>query len=213
MNHPESVPDDPREIVEAGYDAVADRYGRMGESEDWPRLTWLAKLLDRAESGGAVLDVGCGSGAPADEIIAASRQVVGVDVSNEQVRRARANVPDGRFMHADILSLDFAEGSFAAIVSFYTIEHVPRRRHEELLRRFSTWTSPGGYLLFSMEAGEYDDVQGSWLGVPMFLSCYDPERTKAIVSAAGYRIVETAIENQTEEGRQVPYLWVLARKT
>ncbi len=45
-----------------------------------------------------------------------------------------------------------------------------------------------------MEAGEYDDVMGTWLGVPMFLSCFDPETMKGLVSEAGFELLETAIE-------------------
>ena len=64
----------------------------------------------------------------------------------------------------------------------------------------------------SMEAGEYDDVTGKWLGVPMFISCFDPETMKRLVNRASFEILETAIEVQVEQNHDVPYLWVLARK-
>jgi ubiquinone/menaquinone biosynthesis C-methylase UbiE len=55
-----------REIVEAGYDNVADRYAELeAPGHEWPRMRRLAKLLARIEPGGAVLDVGCGNGVPA----------------------------------------------------------------------------------------------------------------------------------------------------
>jgi ubiquinone/menaquinone biosynthesis C-methylase UbiE len=55
-----------REIVEAGYDDVADRYAELeAPGHEWPRMRWLAKLLAQIEPGRAVLDVGCGNGVPA----------------------------------------------------------------------------------------------------------------------------------------------------
>jgi predicted TPR repeat methyltransferase len=55
-----------REIVEAGYDDVADRYAELeAAGHEWPRMRWLAKLLAQIEPGRAVLDVGCGNGVPA----------------------------------------------------------------------------------------------------------------------------------------------------
>jgi hypothetical protein len=63
-----------------------------------------------------------------------------------------------------------------------------------------------------MEAGEYDDVVGEWLGVPMFISCFEPEKMKQLVSEAGFKILETAIEIQIEQEIEIPYLWLLARK-
>jgi hypothetical protein len=69
-----------------------------------------------------------------------------------------------------------------------------------------------GFLLISMEAGEYDNVTGTWLGVPMFLSCYDPDTMMRLVGEAGFALLETAIEVQVEQGHGILYLWLLARK-
>jgi hypothetical protein len=67
-------------------------------------------------------------------------------------------------------------------------------------------------MLLSIEAGEYDDVMGEWLGVPMFLSCFDPETMRRLVITAGFELLETAIETQVEHSTAIPYLWVLAHK-
>lgn len=61
-------------------------------------------------------------------------------------------------------------------------------------------------------AGDYDDVIGEWLGVPMFISCYDPDTMKRMVNEAGFELLETAIETQLEGGNDIPYLWVLGQK-
>lgn len=213
MNKPQRKdPNNPNDIVETGYDAVADRYGRMEQATNWPRLKWLNSLLKRVELNTTILDVGCGSGVPADRVIQRTHDLVGVDISGEQVQRARLNVPGARFMHADILEADFEDSTFSAVVSFYSIEHIPRAKHKEVFMQFHRWTVPGGYLLISIEAGDYDDVEGEWLGVPMFLSCYPPDRTKELVASVGYEIEESAIEKQFEEDHEVPYLWILARK-
>ena len=74
------------------------------------------------------------------------------------------------------------------------------------------WLRPGGLLLISLEAGDYEAVMGEWLGVPMFLSCYDPETMKRLVVEVGFELLETAIEAQLERNNEVPYLWLLARK-
>jgi hypothetical protein len=82
----------------------------------------------------------------------------------------------------------------------------------QVLRRIATWLKPGGYLLLSLEAADYDDAQGTWLGVPMFLSVFPPQTTKDIVAAAGFQILESSVENQFEEDHDIPYLWILARR-
>jgi len=203
---------DPKRVVERGYDQVAQDYARLEGETEWPRMRWLRKLLNRLEPGSSVLDLGCGSGDPADIEISKEHKVTGVDISQAQINLARQNVPTGHFIHGDAGSVEFQEAHFDAVVSFYTLEHVPRKEHETILQRIYQWLRDGGFLLISIEAGDFDDVMGEWLGVPMFISCFDPETMKQLVTESGFEILETAIETQVEQSNDVPYLWLLARK-
>ena len=90
---------DPKRVVETGYDLVADEYARLEGADQWPRMRWLQKLLDHIEPGSSVLDLGCGSGDPADVEISKQHTVTGVDISQAQVDLARQNVPGGAFLH------------------------------------------------------------------------------------------------------------------
>ncbi len=206
------MPKNPKTIVEEGYDQVAEAYSRLEGDREWPRMKWLEKVLVRLDPGSAVLDLGCGSGDPADIEIARLHKITGVDISGVQVELARRSVPQGKFIHGDLGALDFPNRSFDAVVSFYTLEHLPREQHGEILKRIHGWLRPGGLLLFSHEAGDMNDVTGQWLGVPMFLSVFDPKTMRGLVQDAGFELVETEIESQLEQGREVPYLWILAAR-
>jgi ubiquinone/menaquinone biosynthesis C-methylase UbiE len=205
-------PRDIKQMVARGYDQVALDYDHLEGEAEWPRMAWLNKVLNRLAPGSSVLDLGCGSGDPAGIEIAKQHRLTGVDISQTQIDLARRNVPAGHFLHGDAASVEFPAASFDAVVSFYTLEHIPRREHGAVFRRIHHWLRPGGLLLGSMEAGEYDDVVGEWLGVSMFISCYDPETTRRLVGEAGFDLLETAIELQVEGGTEIPYLWLLARK-
>lgn len=85
-------------------------------------------LLDRVSAGDRVLDVGCGEGRFAAELVRAGAQVVGVDVAEEPLRRARALHPD-----LDLRLLDgeepwlpwpLADASFDVVWAGEVIEHV-----------------------------------------------------------------------------------------
>lgn len=209
-NKPDS--ENPKRVVELGYDKVAHDYAQLEGEIKWPRMRWLQTLLTKLEPGSSVLDLGCGSGDPADVEISKAHKITGVDVSQVQINLARQNVPTGHFIQGDAGSVEFPPASFDAVVSFYTIEHIPRKEHEALLRHIHQWLRAGGFLLISIEAGEYDDIIGEWLGVPMFISCYKPETMKQLVTQAGFDLLETAIETQVERKTEIPYLWILARK-
>ena len=203
---------DPKKIVERGYNTVALEYAKLEGEIEWPRMRWLKKLLDKLEPGAFVLDLGCGSGDPADIEIAKEYEVTGVDISETQIRLAWRNVPDGDFVRGDLGSVEFPARSFDAVVSFYTLEHIPRKEHKTVLGRIYRWLKPGGYVLLSIEAGDFDDEVGEWLSVPMFISCYDPETMKQMVIEAGFELLEAVIETQMEKDNEVPFLWLLGQK-
>ena len=199
-------------MVERGYDKVAHEYARLEGEIKWPRMRWLTKLLNKLEPGSSVLDLGCGSGDPSDIEISKEHKVTGVDISQVQINLARQNIPNGYLIHADVGSVEFSASSFDAVISFYSIDVIPRKEHKTILRRIYQWLQAGGYLLISIEAGDYDDVTGEWLGVPMILSCFDPETMKQMVTDVGFDILLTDIETQIEGEKEISYLWLLGRK-
>jgi cyclopropane fatty-acyl-phospholipid synthase-like methyltransferase len=103
-----SMDDDHIELVRAGYDAMAGRYlAWSAEIVDDHRERLLGELLDRLPAGSDVVDLGCGAGIPSTLAIAkAGHRVRGVDVSEEQIRRARRNVPGSEFWRVDLSTLE-----------------------------------------------------------------------------------------------------------
>lgn len=138
---PNASKTDPRVLAEAFYDRLADDY-LTWETVPWPRMRWLEKVLDRLEPGSRVLDLGCGSGDPADIEIARNHRVTGVDHSIAQIERARSNVPSGEFIRADFLTRELHAESFAAVVSFYALDAVPRREHAAVFARIHALLRP-----------------------------------------------------------------------
>ncbi len=117
--------EDPKDVVRRGYDAVSVRYDEEygGEAKYQP---WLSELRERIRAGGAVLDLGCGSGLPvARDLTAAGYRVTGVDISPVQIRRARELVPEARFIRGDVAAVGFSPASFDAVVSFFALIHLP----------------------------------------------------------------------------------------
>jgi cyclopropane fatty-acyl-phospholipid synthase-like methyltransferase len=203
---------DPKQVVAQGYDRVADTYARLEDEATWPRMRWLQKLLALLPPGSAVLDLGCGSGDPADVALAERHHVTGVDISETQIIKARQNVPSGTFLHTDLGSISFPPASFDAVVSFYTVEHLPREEHGTVFSRIADWLRPDGYLLIGTEAAATAGAVGTWLGVPMYFSSHDPATLQQLIEQSGLVVQEVATEPQIEQGREIPYLWVLARK-
>lgn len=128
--------DDPtidyKAFVQHGYDLCAAAYHEARRAEANSELVPLTKQL---QDGAAILDIGCGTGVPITRTLAQHFVVTGVDISSEMIRCARVNVPQGNFIHKDIMLVEFPPSSFNGAVAFYSIFHLPREEHAELFRR------------------------------------------------------------------------------
>ena len=180
---------DYRKLVREGYDRCAGAFGAARAREDAPELELLLPTL---VAGARVLDLGCGAGVPVAAALARHHRVTGVDSSSEQIRRARANVPAAEFIEADLMALSFAEDSFDAVVAFYSIFHLPRDEHEELLRRVHRWLAPGGHLLATVTRAREDAyTEDGFFGVQMYWSNWGREDYERILGELGLELLAT----------------------
>ena len=135
---------DPKQLVEQGYDRIAERHLAWGqETRSEERARYTALLLDGLPPGAEVLELGCGAGIPTTQALAERFRVTGVDISARQIELARQNAPQARLIRADITELDFPRGSFDGVAAFYSLIHVPCEEQAQLLPRVAQWLRPG----------------------------------------------------------------------
>jgi SAM-dependent methyltransferase len=208
------TPGDAKRIVEEGYDRIAETY------RDWAarspsdvRIRYTDLLLGALPPGATLLELGCGTGEPMTRRLAARFHVTGVDLSARHIALAQAAIPQATFIQADMAAVDFPPSSFDAVAAFYSIIHVPREEHGDLLRRIAGWLRPGGLLVATMGANDTPaGVEADWLGAPMYWSHFDSATNRGLVTAAGLELVEAREETEDEDGTPVTVLWVVARK-
>jgi SAM-dependent methyltransferase len=199
------------QLVADGYDTMADTW------EQWsshigndPRRDWLGKLVAGLEPGSTVVELGCGNGTAETRALAERFDVTGVDLSEEQLRRARERVPRMTFVQADVTSVEFAEASLDAVCAFYVFNHVPRELLASVFERIHGWLRPGGLFLASLGASDIEGWHGDWLGVPMYFSSFTPERNRELL--APFDMLEDEVVTISEADGAATFHWVLARR-
>jgi len=179
-----------KDLVRRGYNSCAAEYDKSRQREAGPELSLLTGQL---RDGAAVLDIGCGAGVPNARTLARRFAVTGVDFSGEMISRARVNVPQATFIEGDIMSVEFLPSHFDAAVAFYSIFHLPREEHPELLRRIYGWLKTGGYLLATLSYLNEAPYTEDYLGVTMYWSNYGLEDYKKILEEVGFALLETTV--------------------
>src|SRR6266513_1285908 len=120
---------DPKHLVRDSYDRISSAYRGDTLPRDRGYFRWLAVLMPYLQQGEAVLDLGCGCGVPMAQELAQLCHVTGIDISPVQIARARKLVPNGTFECRDMATAEFEAGRFAAIVSLFSIIHLPVLEH------------------------------------------------------------------------------------
>lgn len=206
---------DPKDVVERGYNRIGVEYERWSEgATDYAREHYARVLLDGLPEGAAVLDLGCGSGELLTRRLAERFHVTGVDLSSHMVDLARRNVPNAAFVHGDMASIGFPAQSFGGVCAFYSLTHLPPEELPNLLHRVAAWLRPGGLFVASMGNGaDPGSVQDDWVaGVPMYFASYTAEKNEELVQEAELCVASARLETVHEQGGDVTFLWVVARK-
>jgi cyclopropane fatty-acyl-phospholipid synthase-like methyltransferase len=205
---------DASRIVREGYDRLDEAYRDWaGAMAGGARARFMADVLRRIPERCDVLEIGCGPGTDA-VALAEGRRYTGIDLSDVQLRHARALVPDGTLLHADVFDVHLPEGGFDAVVACYVFNHIPAARMGELFERIASWLRPDGWLFASF--GVSDDpgsIEPRWLGsTPMYFSSLPPERSDELLESAGFSIESAATITESEELQgPATFRWVMAR--
>jgi SAM-dependent methyltransferase len=187
--------------IGAAYDALLPSY--ISERHLLKSTKYVHKLLNVLRPSSRILDLGCGAGEPVDDLLLdAGHTVIGLDISEKMIAAARENCPAGEYYVRDIATLQMGEFAADAVVSFYTLFHVPRTLHSHLLRTIRSFLPRNGWLLITMGDKDFEGVT-DWYGQKMWWSQWGPEKNRILVTQAGFEIAVDEIDHSGAENHHI----------
>ena len=153
---------------------VAEAYGRWAPVYDLVfgpvfKRGRAAAVIAAEQVGGRILEVGVGTGLSLSSYAPTSR-VVGVDISEPMLEKARGRVAKQKLRHVESIALmdaetlDFATSSFDVVVAQYVVTAIPNP--EKALDEFLRVVRPGGEIILTSRLGAETGVRGTiekWL--------------------------------------------------
>jgi ubiquinone/menaquinone biosynthesis C-methylase UbiE len=153
------------------FESVAGDWERIRQSYFDDRVTSLAieKLLPRRLT---IADIGCGTGTLSFELARFAQHVIGIDLSKEMLRRARAManeraIVNVEFREADALKLPLSRASVDAVFCVMVLHFLPEP--ERAIAELCRVTRPGGSVVLvdlvqHNQAWMREQMAHQWLG-------------------------------------------------
>ena len=190
-------------MISTPYDKIAQAFGAARVRLHPKEVEYLAALLAPLSSPGTILDLGCGTGHPIATFLAGyGHHIVGVDGSSAMLAIARERLPEHRWIHAYMETVQFDE-VFDAVVCWDSLFHLPRRHHPTVIQNIHRWLKPGGRVMVS-SGGIVDGESGftdTMFGREFYYDSLPPEQMKPLMEETGFDLIISEMCDQPDGGR------------
>ena len=114
-------------------------------------------------------------------------------------------------VRAEIGAVEFAAQSFAGVIAYDSLWHLPRNEHPEVFRGIRRWLVTGGTALLTVAVGD-GELFTELMGAPVFYDAWPEATTRHMLLAARLAIVGHDFQ-PVENGRAEGHLIVLVSAT
>ena len=164
---------------------------------------------------GNILEIGCGGGRDAKELIQLGYDYIGIDVSEELLKEAKKACPNATFLHQSIYELDFPENYFDGFWTSATLLHIPKNRIDEALVKIKNIVKSNGIGFISIKKGKGEKVEEDEPEMedkkPRLFSYYQEKEFNEILERNNFEIIGFKERPMSEKTIWLVY-FVKARK-
>lgn len=185
----------------AVYERQAERYDRE-RGRTLFEAPWLQACVADVPPGGAVLDLGCGAGAPIGEwLVAHGFAVTGVDFSPAMLGLYRARLPGAETVEADMETLSLGR-HFDAIIGWGSFFHLSEIAQRSALPRIANHLAPGGRILLTVGPGA-GEATGTVGGETVYHASLHIDEYRAILARCGVSVDRFSPEDKATAGHSL----------
>lgn len=170
------------------YDAHANEWATQHFSEKTTgALSREIPNFHKVFPAGRLLEIGCGTGRDAKELIALGYDYVGTDPSEVLLVRARELNPGATFLPVSVYDLDFPTHSFDGFWAYASLLHMSPDRLPQAFKRIREVVKPGGKGYIAMKERMPNEENGTD-ETGRYFSYYDSEEFAGILADNGFTV-------------------------
>lgn len=158
--------------------------------------------------GGRILEIGCGGGRDARELVAAGYDYVGTDISAGLLEQARKNNPGLRFEEASVYDLDYEE-LFDGFWCSAVLLHIPRDRIDNALQAINKNMKRGAIGFIAIKEGKGEKLEAddkSTQGSERYFVYWADEDFSNKLEANGLTVIERGYRPMNERTKWLTYI-------
>lgn len=184
------------------YRRHADAWMRVRAASKFIERPWIERFASRLPSGAAVLDVGCGNGAPIGRFLSEQGfAVTGVDTSPPLIEAARAGLPAQTWLIGDMRTLELGR-RFDGLLAWHSFFHLSAEDQRSMFAVFQRHAGPGSVLMFT--SGPAAGVTlGEFEGEELHHASLDPHEYTDLLASIGFVVVDHISNDLDTQGATV----------
>jgi SAM-dependent methyltransferase len=146
------------------------------------------KIFHELLPSGKILEIGCGSGIEAKKLIDQGYTYVGLDNSLSMLKIAKANLPEGNFVCADLRDSSI-NGKFDGFLAIASLLHISKNEMLPALATIKEYLSPQAIGIIVMKQGEGEETNDRG----QFYNYYSPDEYSHVLKQVGFTIEQFSI--------------------
>jgi SAM-dependent methyltransferase len=196
------------------YNSNPEKY--IDQTMNMVPYDWIDKMENLLPPSGLVLDAGCAYGRDANEFFERGFEVIGVDLSDELLKKGHETFPKVTLKKMDIRKLDFPKNKFDGIWCNAVLFHLTDPDIEKTLKEFHRVLKKDGILYASFQEGEDTEERITTFGIdaPRFFNLKPKDDIEEILTGAGFAIVESVRADDMRPDRtETKWIETISQKT
>lgn len=193
------------------YKKLGDRYLSDISKYEPPHFGEFISLFPKKSK---ILEAGCAGGRDTKKLVEKGFDVIGIDLMEDFLAKARKDVPKAEFRKMDLLKLDFAKDSFDGILAFAVLLHIDKQKIPQVLKNFNKILKPDGLLYVGVKrgGGTKKVVDRLSQNTERRFSFFYKNEMEDLVKRSGFKVIESGLFPDPAGRENLKWVCLWARK-